>query len=120
MKFLNSLIFLTFALSFNLLAHYISSIVWIIESRQTDPGYIFVFIATALIILLDIAIIRSFRSTLNKSLLLSPLFMVIMLIFSQLQSEPGWIASLYGLIYIISVLGIIVCSAILFVYRNRK
>lgn len=115
MKFLNSLIFFTFAISSNLLFYFGKSFLWLFTDTPKDPvSVIVVILIPTLIILLNIGIIIAFRKILNKSFLLSPLFSLITM------STYYFMEDVYLLIYMISFVGIIVCSVILFAYVIKR
>jgi len=60
MKIKLYLIISIFVMSIIPLTMWIPSMIWIIQTEQKDPGFLIIFIASAVIILIDIIIFRKF------------------------------------------------------------
>jgi len=54
-----------FVINIMLLTRLIPSMIWIIQTEQKDPGFLIIFIISAVIILIDMMLLRQFKTLLN-------------------------------------------------------
>ena len=109
MKFAKYLVFLVFALSSNLFFHFVYGLVTNIT--ESVVGYATLGLGILLLAILDVAVFKSFKDILNKSHVLSLLFLIVTVFASQSMEE------LYILIYIISFVGVMAVSVLLFIVK---